>query len=434
MPSSAAISKTGNLNQRPTVYRYSLFLIFILILTLGVILSGLAWLHWKDLQHTNLLNNFHRASAESSGKIEKGAANLLLRIRVLGSTREAEKPTGKLPSIPDTGLRYHNLVGMVEDVLQISRPTLEHLDSNEKQFGDRRARVLLDQLAAAIQAINPLIVGGKGETAGKLDTLLKFVGLYRLRAEQINRYHLAAYERISRNSAVERERLSIVITSILVALAIIVAALVVKILGIIKRSEEALKESQARFSEIISIAPGAIIAVGEDMNIQLFNYGAERMFDYGADEIVGEEARFVHQGMTSSDVLDTCLAVLNSGHVVYYPPAFSADSIERLRAEVGGDQWLIAAGEEDASRLGVNLVNIGAKVVMAVCSAKLERDLNRAGFQVAVGAGVREGWRRACGTARGLGPLCLPLCRQMFLGSITLAQSMWLTWRVGSLF
>ena len=25
-------------------------------------------------------------------------------------------------------------------------------------------------------------------------------------------------------------------------------------------------------------------------------------------EIVGEEARFVHQGMTSSDVLDTCLA------------------------------------------------------------------------------------------------------------------------------
>ncbi len=26
-------------------------------------------------------------------------------------------------------------------------------------------------------------------------------------------------------------------------------------------------------------------------------------------EIVGPEARFVHQGMTSSDVLDTCLAV-----------------------------------------------------------------------------------------------------------------------------
>ncbi len=80
--------------------------------------------------------------------------------------------------------------------------------------------------------------------------------------------------------------------------------------------------------------------------------------------------------------IDTCLAVLNSGHVVYYPPAFSAASNERLRAEVGGDHWLIAAGEEDASRLGVNLVNIGTKVVMAVCSPMLEQNLNHAGFQV----------------------------------------------------
>ncbi len=80
--------------------------------------------------------------------------------------------------------------------------------------------------------------------------------------------------------------------------------------------------------------------------------------------------------------VDTCLAVLNSGHIVYYPPAFSGDSIERLRTEVGGDQWLIAAGEEDASRLGVNLVNIGTKVVMAVCSPMLERNLNNAGFEV----------------------------------------------------
>ena len=31
-------------------------------------------------------------------------------------------------------------------------------------------------------------------------------------------------------------------------------------------------------------------------------------------EIVGPEARFVHQGMTSSDVLDTCLAVMHVLH------------------------------------------------------------------------------------------------------------------------
>jgi N-dimethylarginine dimethylaminohydrolase len=80
--------------------------------------------------------------------------------------------------------------------------------------------------------------------------------------------------------------------------------------------------------------------------------------------------------------VDTCLAVLNSGHIVYYPPAFSTESLERLRIEAGGEQWLIAAGEEDASQLGVNLVNIGTNVVMAVCSSSLEKKLNSAGFQV----------------------------------------------------
>ncbi len=100
----------------------------------------------------------------------------------------------------------------------------------------------------------------------------------------------------------------------------------------------------------------------------------ERFFERKVVQLELVDARYYH--------VDTCLAVLNSGHIVYYPPAFSADGIERLRMEVGGDQWLIAADEEDASRLGVNLVNIGTKVVMAVCSPMLEQNLNKAGFQV----------------------------------------------------
>ena len=36
----------------------------------------------------------------------------------------------------------------------------------------------------------------------------------------------------------------------------------------------------------------------------------------------------------------------------------------------------------DNSQLHVNLVNIGTKVVMAVCSPTLEQNLSNAGFQV----------------------------------------------------
>jgi arginine dihydrolase len=80
--------------------------------------------------------------------------------------------------------------------------------------------------------------------------------------------------------------------------------------------------------------------------------------------------------------VDTCLSVLSSGHIVYYPPAFSPDSRRRLEREAGGAHWLIAADPEDADSLAVNLVNIGDAVVMAACGARLEADINRVGFKV----------------------------------------------------
>jgi PAS domain S-box-containing protein len=55
-----------------------------------------------------------------------------------------------------------------------------------------------------------------------------------------------------------------------------------------KRSEQALRDSQARLKEIFAIAPEAVITVGGDLDIQLFNKGAERIFGYRADEVLGE--------------------------------------------------------------------------------------------------------------------------------------------------
>lgn len=64
----------------------------------------------------------------------------------------------------------------------------------------------------------------------------------------------------------------------------VLAALVVQA----KTTMHALKASEARLTEILNIAPEAVIAVGRDMNILLFNTSAERIFGYGAKEIIGE--------------------------------------------------------------------------------------------------------------------------------------------------
>ena len=59
------------------------------------------------------------------------------------------------------------------------------------------------------------------------------------------------------------------------------------------RRERATAESrqrvmEARYRQILSIAPDAIIAMDEALHIAMFNQAAERLFGYSADEAIGE--------------------------------------------------------------------------------------------------------------------------------------------------
>lgn len=56
----------------------------------------------------------------------------------------------------------------------------------------------------------------------------------------------------------------------------------------IKRAHQALAESEAKFSGIISIAADAIIAVDQGYRIVIFNRSAESIFGYSANEIMGQ--------------------------------------------------------------------------------------------------------------------------------------------------
>jgi N-dimethylarginine dimethylaminohydrolase len=84
--------------------------------------------------------------------------------------------------------------------------------------------------------------------------------------------------------------------------------------------------------------------------------------------------------------LDTALAVLDSDMVMYYPPAFSADS-RRLLAELYPDA--ITASDDDAAAFGLNAVSDGKHVVLPEAATGLMGTLRSRGFEP-IGADLSE--------------------------------------------
>jgi N-dimethylarginine dimethylaminohydrolase len=79
--------------------------------------------------------------------------------------------------------------------------------------------------------------------------------------------------------------------------------------------------------------------------------------------------------------LDVCFLALSGGEVVYYPKAFSADSIAAIRDAVPREN-LIEASDDDAAGFCVNAVNIGRQIVMARPKDGLRAKLSERGYFV----------------------------------------------------
>ena len=100
--------------------------------------------------------------------------------------------------------------------------------------------------------------------------------------------------------------------------------------------------------------------------------------------------------------LDTCLCPLPGGYMLYYPPAFDADS-QQLIADLVPPSKRIAAEEQDALNFACNAVALDNHVMMNGAGPALRQQLQAAGFTpqiVALGEFMKSGGAAKCLTLK----------------------------------
>jgi N-dimethylarginine dimethylaminohydrolase len=98
-----------------------------------------------------------------------------------------------------------------------------------------------------------------------------------------------------------------------------------------------------------------------------------KWFDQEIVSIRLTDSRFYH--------IDTCLCPLSGGYLLYFPPAFDADSLAAIEARVPADRRLAVAAS-DAANFACNAVNIGEHIVAHRFSQDLRDRLTALGFRV----------------------------------------------------
>jgi len=123
----------------------------------------------------------------------------------------------------------------------------------------------------------------------------------------------------------------------------------------LKAVEQRLKESEAKFSGIVSISADAIISIDEEQRIILFNNGAEQIFGYSKAEVIG----------TSLGTLIP--ARLREAHRRHIEGFASGDATARRMGERGTTiAGLRKNGEEFPAEAAISKLQVGGTIILTV--------------------------------------------------------------------
>jgi PAS domain S-box-containing protein len=122
-----------------------------------------------------------------------------------------------------------------------------------------------------------------------------------------------------------------------------------------KRAQERLKESEAKFSGIISISEDAIISIDAEQRIIVFNNGAEQVFGYSQAEVIGTPL---------DNLIPERFRKIHRQHVERF--ASGAGTTRRVGERLITVAGLRSNGEEFPAEAAISKLQVGDKTLLTV--------------------------------------------------------------------
>ena len=121
-----------------------------------------------------------------------------------------------------------------------------------------------------------------------------------------------------------------------------------------RHAEQAARDSEARFSRMLAIAPDAIIATDGELRITVFNRGAENVFGYASEEVLGQ----------SIDLLIP--ARFHKHHASHVHTFVNSAEDSRMMSSRGEIFGLRKDGGEFPAEASISRLRIGRETVLTV--------------------------------------------------------------------
>jgi N-dimethylarginine dimethylaminohydrolase len=103
------------------------------------------------------------------------------------------------------------------------------------------------------------------------------------------------------------------------------------------------------------------------------NETVENILDENTVELELADKKFYH--------LDTAMAPLSKGHVIWFPGAFTEAAKSAIKKRVGANKQ-ITLSSEDAKAFGANAISVDDTILISTISATLQSSLRSAGYNV----------------------------------------------------